>query len=376
MRSLNVNVPGRSYSVRVDRGLLERLGELVQAVVPHERAMLAVDAAIAETHGDVAASALRAAGADLAVFPIEAAETHKTLQTVQKMYDVMLAAPLERGSPVIALGGGVVGDVAGYAAATYMRGVPLVQVPTTLLAMVDASIGGKTGVNHPRPDGLLGKNLIGAFWQPAAVFADPDVLRTLDARDLRCGLAECVKHGVLGDAELLAMLGEQIESISHADPDVMEDLIERSARIKIAIVEADEREQGQRALLNLGHTFAHAVEPMRELDLRHGEAVAIGLVAAARCAHAAGRLEASDADAIETLLAALGLPTRLPRPIDLEQVMRAMHSDKKVTGGRIRLVLPTALGAAVIADDVPPSLVEAAWRQVGAAPDSGGPLGA
>ncbi len=371
MPTIDVTLPADAYQVLIEPGSLARLGEIVRDVAPHAKAVLAVDRNVKETHAPIALRSLRERGYDVIVHELVAEETCKSLETVRGMYDVMLAHRCERGTPVIALGGGVVGDVAGFAAATYLRGVPFVQAPTTLLAMVDASIGGKTGVNVPRPADAsghreLGKNLVGAFWQPRAVIADPDVLRTLAPREIRCGLAESVKHGVLGDAELLSYIDAHAEAIARIDPPVMAELVLRSARIKVGIVEADEREASRRMLLNLGHTFAHVLEPIAALDLRHGEAVAIGLCAAAFGAVATGRLGIGEAHALTDLLAKLGLPTRMPLPQDVSRLVEAMGFDKKVAGGRTRLILPTALGCAEIAEDVPHAAIVSAWRAVGA----------
>jgi 3-dehydroquinate synthase len=350
--------------------LLAQVGPLVARVARGPAALLAVDEKIADDHGAAALASLRSAGLAVTTATLTARETLKTLDTVRGLYDAMLAGdggpPLDRGSPVVALGGGIVGDTAGFAAATYMRGVPLVQVPTTLLAMVDAAIGGKTGVNVPLPGGGLGKNLVGAFWQPKAVLADPLVLRTLDPRDLRCGVAECVKHALVADASLLAYIEKHAAAIEQVEPETMSEFIERSARIKVGIVERDEREHDVRALLNLGHTFAHALESRTELDLRHGEAVAVGLIAAARCATRTGRLEPGDEARIAGVLDAVGLPQRIPASVPTDDLMRAMRYDKKVAAGRLRLVLPVGIGSAVATDDVPPDVVREAWSHVGA----------
>ncbi|MHC4219155.1 MAG: 3-dehydroquinate synthase [Planctomycetota bacterium] len=375
-RVVTVNLGAASHDITIDPGSLPRLGALVADVAPSRGALLAVDEKIAGAHGAVAAESLRDAGFSVAVTPLAARETLKTLDTVRSLYDTMLAglgaendgAGLDRGSPVVALGGGIVGDTAGFAAATFMRGLPVVQVPTTLLAMVDAAIGGKTGVNVTLPGGGLGKNMVGAIWQPRAVLVDPLVLGTLDPRDLRCGLAECVKHAVIADASLLDFIVEHAADIQRLDAETLGPLIERCARIKVEIVEQDERESGERALLNLGHTFAHALESQQRLDLRHGEAVAIGLVAAAHCAVAIGRLEAGDEQRVAEALELVGLPVRVPGPADADDLTRAMRYDKKVTAGRMRLVLPTAIGVAVITDDVPADVVRAAWAHVGATP--------
>jgi 3-dehydroquinate synthase len=368
MQRMTVNIPGRGsrYEFLVKPGALRDLGTYVREVAPHGTAMLAVDERIADSHGAVARDSLVSAEYHLQTHTLAADERHKTLDTVRAMYDAMLAAGMERGSPVIALGGGVIGDVAGFAAATYMRGVPLVQVPTTLLAMVDAAIGGKTGVNLPLPSGSLGKNLIGAFWQPRVVVADPDTLLTLDDRELRCGLAECIKHGVIADRSLLSFIYDNLPAIMQREAKTLTELVARSAAVKVAIVQADEREAGLRALLNLGHTFGHVIEPLPELNLKHGEAVAIGLCAAGHTAVLTGRLNLSQADEIERVISIVGLPTRLPTPVESGPLIAAMAYDKKVAGGRVRLVLPTSDGSAELVDDAPRDAVAAAWAHVGA----------
>ena len=291
------------------------------------------------------------------------------MRSVESIWDAMLKDGYDRQGLVIAVGGGLTGDVGGFAAATYLRGVPVVQVPTTLLAMVDASIGGKTGINVPvvQQDGgsMLGKNLAGSFWQPALVVADVSTLKTLDDRQLRCGLAECMKHGMLGHPEVISCIQENSEAIFARDEDVLVSLVSQSVAIKAQVVAQDEREQGSRALLNLGHTFAHAIEPMSELDLYHGEAVAIGLCAACSCGEALGMIDAEYADDIRTLLAEIGLPTRLPMPIELENALNLMAKDKKVEQAQIRLVLPTQDGATVV-DEVDDGAIALAWASVGA----------
>ncbi|MHC4127673.1 MAG: 3-dehydroquinate synthase [Planctomycetota bacterium] len=370
-RLVHVGLPGAPHDVTIEPGLLGRLGALVADVAASPKALLAVDERIAGDHGAVALGSLREAGYAVTVAPLVAREARKSLDAVRGLYEVMLSgdssAGLDRSSPVVALGGGIVGDTAGFAAATFMRGLPLVQVPTTLLAMVDAAIGGKTGVNVPLPDGGLGKNMVGAIWQPRAVLVDPLVLRTLDPREMRCGLAECVKHALIADASLLGWLTDHSAAIQALEPETLVTLIEHSARIKVEVVEQDERETGRRALLNLGHTFAHALESRQELDLRHGEAVAIGLVAAAHCAARTGRLDTADEGRVAEALDLLGLPLRVPAPVEADALARAMRYDKKVIAGRRRLVLPVGLGAAEITDDVPADVVRAAWAHVGAA---------
>ena len=369
-RQVRVNLAGAAHDITIEPGVLARVGPLVAQVAPGPAALLVMDEKIADDHGAVALDSLRSAGFTVATATLTARESLKTLQTVRALYDTMLAgadgATLDRGSPVVALGGGIVGDTAGFAAATYMRGVPLIQVPTTLLAMVDAAIGGKTGVNVPLPDGGLGKNLVGAFWQPRAVVTDPTVLATLATRELRCGLGECIKHAIITDDGRFAFLERNAEAIQAGHVDTLTELITRSAAVKIDVVRGDEREAGGRAVLNLGHTFAHAIETFPALDVHHGEAVAIGLVAAAACAVATDRLDAADAARIESLIRLLGLPATLPDAVAVDRAVAAMQYDKKVAGGRLRLVLPCAIGRVEIADDVPIEIVRDAWRRVGA----------
>lgn len=367
MPILDVNLPSRSYEIIIEPGLLDGLGDRVRAVAPHRKAILAVDRRITETHGRRAVESLTSAGYDLITCELQADEKQKSLDIVRAIYDTMLRAKLERSSPVIALGGGMVGDVAGFAAATYLRGVPLVHVPTTLLAMVDAAIGGKTAVNIELPDGSLGKNMIGSFWQPRAVLSDPDVLTTLDDRDFRCGMGESIKHAIIADPSLLQWLEDNRQPIMQLDQAVLTELIARSAAVKVSIVTEDERESGRRAVLNLGHTFAHAIEPIAKLDLRHGEAVAIGLCAAAFVSRERGMMSDDERARIESIIGAFGLPTRITQPIDVRRLISAMQYDKKVADGRMRLILPRGIGMVEIISDVPQAIIEAAWRHVGAA---------
>ncbi len=359
-----VNIPSHPYDVVIDHGSLEQLGSLVHAVAPSASVLRVIDQKIVSTHGQAAMASLTGANIKSTVVELAAEESQKTIESVQRIFEAMLATGLDRSSCVVALGGGIIGDIAGFAAASYMRGVGLVQVPTTLLGMVDAAIGGKTGVNFPLPDGGLGKNMIGAFWQPKAVIADPQVLTTLDARDFRCGLAECVKAGLIADESLLQFLGTASSDILALDQGVLAILIERCVWIKAEIVEADEREAGRRALLNLGHTFAHAMESIEQLGLRHGEAVSIGLVAAATCAVHSNRLNAEQQQQIEKLLESFGLPIRLPEPVDEKRLVSAMRYDKKAKRGQVTLILPSGLGSAELVEDVPAEVVAAGWASV------------
>ena len=361
-----VNAAHAGYEVLIEPGLLGHVGRCVAEVAPHANALLAVDEQIAGRYGRRANASLKTAGYTTSTVPLPARESDKTLHAVEALYEVMLAARLERGSPVIALGGGIIGDIAGFAAATYLRGVPFLPVPTTLLAMVDSAIGGKTGVNVKLPGGRLGKNLIGAFWQPKAVVVDPQLLESLDQRDFRCGLAECVKYAVLADESLLKFLSDNAADLARLQMDLLVTLIERCVRIKVEIVEQDERDTGRRTLLNLGHTFAHAIEAHQHLDLRHGEAVSIGLAAAAHLAVLTGRLKSGEQKRITEVLEGFKLPLRLPQAVEVDKLLNAMLYDKKASGGRLRLVLPTGLGTAEVTDDFPDSAVKDAWMHVGA----------
>ncbi len=376
-----IDIPSAPTGLVVERGAVSRLGEVLAregVSVAGRVAVLAVDRAIRAAHGARAAQALEAAGARVAIVELVADERAKSMRTVEEVWSAALAAGADRGALVVALGGGLVGDLAGFAAATYMRGIDLVQVPTTLLAMVDASIGGKTGVNLELPGGGLGKNLAGAFWQPKVTIADADTLSTLPIRELRAGLAECAKHAVIAGEDAFAALERDAAALAEGDAAALDRLIPASASIKARIVSRDPFERGERAQLNLGHTFGHAIETIPELGLLHGEAVAIGMVAACRCAAAAGRLDDGTAARIEALLRALrlptrlptGLPTRLPSAASAADIRRRMGFDKKndgIGGARaLRLVLPSAIGAVELVADAPERAVAAGLASIGA----------
>ncbi len=365
MPSVNVELPGeesRAYEVVIEPGGVDRLGEQVAEVVSHARAMVIVDAGVDTTWGRRAAKAMDAAGFDTAVAVMPVSEKSKTLGTVRNLYALLLQHRMERGSPVVTVGGGITGDTGGFVAATYLRGVPFVQCPTTLLAMVDASVGGKVGVNVPE-----GKNLIGAFWQPRRVVIDPLTLETLNVRQVRCGLAECVKHGVIRDPALFAWIEEHVDALLEKDTDALVELVERNVRIKAAVVGEDEREAGVRAHLNFGHTFGHAIEATNRFSgLMHGEAVAVGMMAATKLAIAQGMCDPALEQRLGVLLERIGLPATGHELASVELLMRAMQLDKKVKDDQLRLVLPTRLGEVVVRDDVPVGDVEAAWRAIGA----------
>lgn len=353
-----------AYDVNIGPGLLSDLGARVAEAVPSavggKAALVSDESLEAYGHTQRAAKSLHAAGIDTTVMVIPVGERHKTLKTIGHLLDLCLDAGLERSHPVIALGGGIVGDVAGFVAASLLRGVPFVQCPTTLLAMCDASVGGKTGVNTKQ-----GKNLVGAFWQPRLVLADVETLKSLPDVELRCGLAECLKHGIIRDAELFAWIVAHADRFAQRDPGALSELVARNVAVKAAVVAADERERGERAHLNLGHTFAHAIEATWKLGAayRHGEAVAIGTAAATRLAAALGRCPEALVGEVEAGLSAVGLPTRgtlAPTPALLKVMLR----DKKAAGGRVRFVLPTRMGGCELTAEVPEAAVEAAWEAV------------
>lgn len=318
------------------------------------------DVAVANTHGGTLARACSQSGFDWHLITIESGEAHKTLDSAARLYEAMLAVSLDRSSAVVALGGGVTTDLAGFVAATFMRGITLINVPTTLLGMVDAAIGGKTGVNFPLPgSAVLGKNLIGAFHHPAAVLMDVATLHTLPPRAFRCGLAECIKHALIADPSLLDWIETHSAMLAPAQGGELVEFIARNARIKSDVVAGDERESGQRMLLNLGHTFAHAIETRPELGLEHGEAVALGLLAA--CA-AGEHLKITSLDLRPRLRAAIGqvgLPVRLTSRPPLDEVLSAMHSDKKTEAGQLRLLIPIDVGVVEMVRSAPDSAVEA-----------------
>lgn len=359
MATVTVSLPHHHYSIKIEPGLLNQLGDEVRTVAPHDRAALIADATVMQLHGEQAVAALHAAEYKIAKIALPSGEKHKTLDTVKAAYDIMLDARLERRSPVIAFGGGVCGDTAGFVAATYLRGVPFIQCPTTLLAMVDASVGGKVGVNVKQ-----GKNLIGAFYQPQLVLIDPLVLRTLPKRELRCGLAECIKHGVIRDPELFSWIEDHVSDILALDTDTMVELVQRNVAIKAAVVEADEKESGVRAHLNFGHTFAHAIEAEAGYgEIEHGEAVSLGMVAATSLAVETGMCDRDLLTRLIDLLDAIGLPTLAELPPSRE-LMASMTLDKKVENNKIRLVLPTRLGEVTICDDKDAIAIAKAWKSI------------
>jgi 3-dehydroquinate synthase len=344
-----VPTPDGQYPVFVGAGLLEKAGAILRQLDNSlsSRCALVTNPIVRRLHAPRVIESLRTAGFDPCVAEIPDGEQFKTLDTVSGVYDQLIDAQLDRRSAIVALGGGVVGDLTGFVAATYLRGVPFVQLPTTLLAMVDASVGGKVAVDHPR-----GKNLIGAFKQPLAVLADADTLATLPDEEWRCGMAEAVKHGVIGDRGLFEELEIGCPKGRKLDAQRAGNWLERAIRVKVDFVSRDPFEQNERAKLNLGHTFGHALERLSNFDLRHGDAVAIGMICAAYLALRLGLCDAQLTLRIENLLKTIGLPRRVPGTMSTDAIMSAMMTDKKRVDGRLRFILPRALGDVVIVNDV------------------------
>lgn len=348
-RTVRVELGQRSYDVSIGSGLLSQLGQTVRSL-DASRAVVIGDDTVAGLYAPAAMDSLKQAGVTTSSIAFGHGEADKTLRTYCRIFDDLFALrpAVDRKSVIVALGGGVSGDMAGFVAATALRGLRWIQCPTTLLADVDASVGGKTGVDHQ-----AGKNLIGAFHQPQAVLIDVSTLKSLPAPELRNGLAECVKHGVICDEGLLDLLERLAGTITQCPSDVMIDLVARNVAIKAAVVSADEMESGQRAHLNFGHTVGHALETLANYRMPHGAAVSLGMAAACRLAVGMGLIDAAYTTRIESLLTALGLPVA-QEGIDVEAVLGVMRHDKKARDGRIRMVLPTGPGKVDVFGEIEP----------------------
>lgn len=343
MKTVNVALGSRAYPIFIGDALLRDAARW-RGIVGERRALVVSDTTVAQHYLDRLAESL---DGDVQSHVLPAGESHKTLETAASIWDRLMDAHFARDDLVIALGGGVVGDIAGFAAACYQRGIACVQAPTTVIAQVDSAVGGKTGVNHPG-----GKNMIGAFHQPSAVVADTGTLATLPAAEYRAGLAEVIKYGVILDAEFFVWLEANLEALLQQDQATLTQAIARSCEIKAAVVAADEHERGQRALLNLGHTFGHAIETgLGHGQWRHGEAVAAGMVMAASFAVCRGWMDDSEHQRIRDLVARAGLPVWAPPELDADRMLELMASDKKVKAGRLRLILPRQIGAAEVTAD-------------------------
>lgn len=348
MHVVRVALGERSYDIEISRPL----GDIGIRLVPFglgKKIALVTNPTVKALYGKTVIEGLKSAGFMVMSIEVPDGEAYKTLEWANHIYTALLVNSFDRKSALVALGGGVIGDLTGFAAATFMRGVPFVQVPTTLLAMVDSSVGGKTGVNHP-----MGKNMIGAFYQPKYVLMDLAALKTLPREEFIAGMAEVIKYGVIADAELFDYLDENREGILSLDQEALGYIIRRSCEIKADVVSKDEREAGLRAILNFGHTIGHAVETLENYTMRHGEAVAVGMVVAARLAHKTGLCDASVPARIETLINAYGLPTDLSvmkQKASAQAILDAIQIDKKAEAGKVKFVLPKRIGHVVVTKD-------------------------
>ena len=341
MESLTVSLADRSYPIHIGPGVLSQ-SDLLLPHLTSAKAVIVSNTTVAPLYADAVSASLRHAGVESSRILLPDGEQFKNWETLNSIFDFLLERHCDRTSTLIALGGGVVGDITGFAAASYQRGIPFIQIPTTLLAQVDSSVGGKTAINHPR-----GKNMIGAFYQPELVLADTEVLNTLPDRELRAGLAEVIKYGLIRDLPFLEWLEENLDHLLERKPEALAFAIARSCKNKAEVVSADEREKGERALLNLGHTFGHAIEAGMGYGVwLHGEAVAAGTMMAAELSFRLGWLDADDLERIEDLFRRAGLPTVGPE-MGTTTYLELMLHDKKVQNGKMNLILLERIGRAV-----------------------------
>ncbi|MHB8169959.1 MAG: 3-dehydroquinate synthase [Thermincolia bacterium] len=356
MQTVQVNLAENSYPILLGEHILPQLGVNLKGLASQgtigNNVLLVTNPTVNHLFGQAVSTGLREAGFTVTTVEIPDGEEYKTMETAAQVYDAAFDAQLDRKSVVVALGGGVVGDLAGFVASTFMRGVNLVQVPTTLLAQVDSSVGGKVAVNHPK-----GKNIIGSFYQPKLVFIDIATLRSLPQREIQTGLAEVIKYGVIWDQKFFQYLVDNTEAIKNLTTQHLLHLVQTSCTIKARVVELDEKEANLRAILNFGHTFGHALEALTNYKLyRHGEAVAIGMVSASRIATAIALLESGAKDAIEELIKAFGLPTDF-RDLQVDEIMDKMLYDKKTQAGRVNFIIPETIGKVRITSDVPQEII-------------------
>lgn len=357
--TLDLELGPRSYQIRIGPELLTTTGAALLPLLPPPRPVAVVtNTTVAPLYLERVSRSLTNAGYRVTPVILPDGEVYKSWESLSRIFDALIAQRWERTSPLLALGGGVVGDITGYAAASLLRGVPYVQLPTTLLSQVDSSVGGKTGINHS-----LGKNLIGAFYQPRLVLIDTTTLATLPRRELLAGLAEVVKYGVIRDAELFALLERRLPALLNLEPQLVGEVIRTCCAIKAQVVAADEREAGQRALLNFGHTFGHAIESLAGYgNWLHGEAVAAGMVMAGALSVASGLCKKGEVHRLQTLLERAGLPVRAPR-FPVSRYLEAMSRDKKVEGGKMRFVVMEGIGRASVRGDLHPEAVANAIQE-------------
>ncbi|MCC6484109.1 MAG: 3-dehydroquinate synthase [Armatimonadetes bacterium] len=353
MAEVAVSLGERSYSITIEPGLLSRVGDVLAATVRQKRLAVVTQKRVWQMWGNELQSSLSRSGLECSVIQTPNGESAKSLTWVRHLYSEFARAGIDRSSTVAAFGGGAVGDLAGFAAASWLRGVDFVQIPTTLLAQVDASVGGKVGVNLP-----IGKNLVGAFWQPRAVLIDSNVLETLPKRDRRSGLAEVIKYGIILDKEFFDYVKSHRGKLLSREPSAIVEAIKRSCELKAYVVTNDERESGLRAILNYGHTIGHAVEAAGKYSgIKHGEAVSIGMVQASRLSVMVGMLSDSECQEIRSVLASFGLPVEVPAELDRDTMLKSIALDKKSKGGRVRFVLARGIGQVELSEAVTPEMV-------------------
>jgi len=362
MPEITVSLPHHSYQIGISEGNISQLGDRLKQLELGTKVLIVSNSEIFELYGQTCIESLEDSGFEVYHHLIPVGESSKNLQSIEKIYDSALTHHLERSSTMVALGGGVIGDMTGFTAATWLRGINFVQVPTSFLAMVDASVGGKTGVNHPQ-----GKNLIGAFYQPQLVLIDPNVLKTLPDREFRAGMAEVIKYGVIWDPELFSQLenAANIDSFEEIDPQLLKTILIRSCQAKADVVAQDEKETGIRAILNYGHTIGHAIESLTEYNQYvHGEAIALGMIAAGEIAIQMGLWRETDDNRQNKLISKVGLPTKINVPLKVKEVLEALKNDKKVKSGKIRFVLPTKIGSVKITDKISSEVVKESIMQL------------
>jgi len=359
MNKIRVELGERSYTIATGSGILKDIGKSLERFDFSKKAAIVSNPTVYDLYGKTLASSLLASGFEIIEIILPDGEEYKNLSSVERIYEQLLKLRFDRKSVLIALGGGVIGDITGYAASTYMRGIDFIQVPTTLLAQVDSSVGGKTGVNH-----ALGKNMIGTFWQPRLVWADISTLHTLSRRNFLSGIAEIVKYGIIWDSAFFDFLEKKRETLLSLNPDDIIHVIRRSCEIKADIVSRDERESGLRAILNFGHTIGHAIETATGYaTYLHGEAIAIGMHVEAILAHETGLIGSDEVSRIQHLLKTFGLPTEIPAGIDLAALFEAMKLDKKAVSGDLKFILPEQIGKVRIQGNISEKIVRQAVKK-------------
>ena len=352
MKKVRVRLTDSSYEIHIGAGILGQVGCQLKENGFVSRVVIITNPIVKELYGDALEQRLAKEGFKVAVLSVPDGEEYKSLEMAGRLYQGLSAAYAERSTPVLALGGGVIGDLAGFVAATYQRGVPLVHLPTTLLAQADSSIGGKVAVDH----GQI-KNKIGVFYQPRLVIAAVSTLKTLPQREFASGMAEVIKSAVIGGEDFFRYIEENLEKIKSWDEAALEEIVFCSAQVKVSIVEKDEKDLGLRNVLNYGHTLGHAIESASDFRIKHGEAVAIGMLAAARISNKMGIFDRDGIVRLESIIARTGLPTKMP-PLEMEKIIQAMRHDKKIREGKLRFVLPRAIGNVFVTDEVNLSLVK------------------